>query len=123
MPRLDLSACGLSGTLEWGDGILAALLELIVDDNAIDALPDTLPARAPRLKRLSLERNRVTSIPAAVLESPTLDRLDLKGNPGLTKAAFLQLPGVEAFLDRRQKTRSKDIAGGALGDLGVCGLD
>lgn len=122
LKSLDLADCGLDSLDELASASFAALQELILDNNSIARVPDIIVVTAPRLKRLALEYNKIAWLPADVLKSPNLDRLDLKGNV-ITKSTFLKLDGAEDFLKRREKTRLKDTAGGAIADLGVCGLD
>ena len=87
-----------------------------------------------KLKSLSLKNNKIcvlnTSfteknpqpIPAELFtETPIID-LNLAGNR-MTNTQLNEFKGFEEFLERRQKLKSKNIYGGALTDLGVCGLE
>jgi hypothetical protein len=48
--------------------------------------------------------------------------LNLEGNH-LTKAQLLDMQGVSTYMERRQSAKEKNLAGGALFDLSLCGLD
>lgn len=123
LKTLDLRSCGIR---DLSDNIvkstLSLLQELLLDENLVEVVPEQLLSACPKLKRLSLEHNRIKTLPSVLLKSPNLDRLDLKGNP-ISKSTFLKLDGVDDFLKRREKTRLKDTAIGAIADLSVCGLD
>lgn len=108
LKTLDLSRCGLVHF----DFVFPNLTDLNLDDNKLSVMPDA----CPKLKRLSLQRNRIITFPPSLLL--LLDHLELKGNI-ITKAEFLQIDGVDDFLKRKQKTRVK----GTLTDFDVCGLD
>ncbi|KAJ8605211.1 hypothetical protein CTAYLR_000444 [Chrysophaeum taylorii] len=122
LKTLDLADCKLTDIAALAEASLASLLDLILDRNSIPSVPEGLVDAAPKLKRLGLEYNNIVHLPENLLRAPSLDRLDLKGNK-LTKAQFMRLDGADDFLKRREKTRLKDTAGGAIADLAVCGLD
>ena len=113
------SDCGLTALLLFDGALWPALVEVVADGNAIAGLDDALAARAPALRRLSLERNGLAGLPRSLLALKTLDRLDLKGCP-ISKKQFLELDGVDDFMKRREKNRKKEGGGS---DFGVCGLD
>jgi len=126
---LDLSYCGMKGPLfiftqdDTSIGIMASLLELLLDGNQISAIggEDLILIKAPKLRRLSLQYNQLSSFPALLLKSPSpLNALDLKGNP-ISKSTFLAIDGVDDFLQRREATMKKSAA--TIADLSVCGLD
>lgn len=52
----------------------------------------------------------------------SVETLELAGNI-LDKSELVQMEGVEAFLSRREKIKNKNLQGGALLTLSVCGLD
>lgn len=51
-----------------------------------------------------------------------MESLELAGNI-LDKADLVAMEGVDAFLARREKNKNKNLQGGALQTLSVCGLD
>lgn len=51
-----------------------------------------------------------------------VESLDLEGNI-LDKADLMQMEGVDAFLARREKNKNKNLQGGGMLTLSVCGLD
>ena len=81
-----------------------------------------IATKAPALRRLSLARNRLQApgIATSLLRLSSLSHLDLQGNP-LTKRQFLDIPGCDDFLKRREEHRKKQ--GGEFAEMGVCGLD
>jgi len=46
----------------------------------------------------------------------------VEGN-SISKAQLVDFEGFERFLERRAKTKDKDLQGGALADHSLCGLD
>ena len=116
---LDVCGCGLRTLLD-GPCALPSLIDIRADDNAIETVD--LAAKAPSLRRLALERNRLAAagLPSSLLRLPSLGHLDLKGNP-LSKREFLAVPGCDEFMKRREEHRKKQ--GGEMADFGVCGLD
>mmetsp|Transcript_18221 Transcript_18221/g.56079 ORF Transcript_18221/g.56079 Transcript_18221/m.56079 type:complete len:286 (-) Transcript_18221:23-880(-) len=120
---LAVAGCGLTALLDGGgDSRWPALVELLADDNALSCVDNGLAARCPSLRKLTLERNRLEAagVPSALLKLAPLAHLDLAGNP-LSKKAFLDIPGCDEFMKRREKNRKKD--GAAMADMSVCGLD
>ena len=116
---LDVCGCGLRSLLD-GSFSLPELIDLRADDNLIEEID--VATKAPALRRLSLARNRLQAqgIPTSLLRLSSLSHLDLQGNP-LTKRQFLDIPGCDDFLKRREEHRKKQ--GGEFAELGVCGLD
>ncbi len=51
-----------------------------------------------------------------------VESLDLEGNI-LDKADLMQMEGVDTFLARREKNKNKNLQGGGMLTLSVCGLD
>ena len=81
------------------------------------------------MKIVSLRQNAIhalhenaSSLPALVLEQSSIQVLNLHGNP-MTKEEFTQMPGADAFLQRRTQLKNKEIHGGLATDASVCGLD
>jgi Leucine-rich repeat (LRR) protein len=112
------------------DGV-PALVNLIVDDNLLIELPDSI-CLLLKLKKLSLARNRMgkqaitrpgQSIPAALLENSELDHIDLSGNVAICKADVMAFVGIDKFLQRRQALSDKNFQGGAMTDGSLFGLD
>ena len=119
LTSLDVCGCGLRSLLD-GSFSLPELVDLRADDNLIEEID--VATKAPALRRLSLARNRLQAqgIPTSLLRLSSLSHLDLQGNP-LTKRQFLDIPGCDDFLKRREDHRKKQ--GGEFAEMGVCGLD
>jgi len=109
------------------------LVELKLDRNQITAISGDIFAAAAwgKLKSLSLESNQITSssrsgtpqtLPAGLFTSTCLHDLNLKGNP-LQKRELMDFDGFEKFLERREGVKKKDLDGGAMVNLTLCGLD
>jgi len=85
----------------------------------------------PSLRHLDLSYNRCTpeSFPPQVFTHTPLQGLALEGNdPSLSVTAFLELEGVDAFMQRRTKAKNKGVGGcwfapGGISSFGFCGLD
>jgi Leucine-rich repeat (LRR) protein len=103
-----------------------------LDSNVIVSLREEL-GRLTKLKTLSLKNNYIQvkstnfsasnpqPIPASVFENTLLIDLNLHGNK-LSSTQLNEFEGFEAFLERRKKVKSKNLYGGALVDMSVCGL-
>lgn len=64
----------------------------------------------------------VQAISQKLFANSNVDSLELSGNI-LDKSELVQMAGVEAFLSRRENNKNKNIQGGALVTLSLCGLD
>mmetsp|Transcript_11144 Transcript_11144/g.20861 ORF Transcript_11144/g.20861 Transcript_11144/m.20861 type:complete len:222 (-) Transcript_11144:2013-2678(-) len=118
---------------EFCENLSSCLTELNLDHNLIASLPRAMGLLV-KLKSLSLESNRIVvlstsfdqkhpqPLPEDLFVSTPLIDLNLKGNR-MTNGQLNEFQGFEAFLERRQKLKSKNIHGGALTDLGMCGLE
>lgn len=62
------------------------------------------------------------SISQALFTVSAVESLELAGNL-LEKNELVAMAGVDVFLTRRQKHKNKNLQGGALLELSVCGLD
>ena len=101
--------------------------ELRLDDNQIDFLPPNM-GKLTKLKSLSLRNNQFTvtstvfternpqPIPQSLFADTSLIDLNLHGNK-MTNTELNQFEGFQAFLDRRQKVKSKTLV-----NLSLCGL-
>lgn len=90
----------------------AALEELNLDSTGITSLPSNI-SQCPRLVVLSVQSNKLTSVPVEILrDSPLLHTIHLEGNDTLTQGVFLDLPGADAYMARRKARIDKQIAGG-----------
>ena len=110
----------------------AKLVELNLDNNVIVSLPNEI-GQLKKLKALSLKNNyiRVKStnfsesnpqpLPASLFADTLLIDLNLHGNP-LTSTQLNEFEGFDTFLERRKKVKTKNLYGGALVDMSVCGL-
>jgi Leucine-rich repeat (LRR) protein len=125
--KLDLS-CNHLAILPDEINQLSALEELNLDDNAIVSLSDAI-GDLTRLKILSLRNNRLTvtstlfnpasnpqPLPSVLFTDTALIDLNLHGNQ-MTNTQLNQFDGFAAFLDRRQKVKSKTMT-----NFDVCGL-
>ena len=131
---LDLSNNNIE-ILPSGIQHLVALQSLNLDHNALLSLPDEMKALS-KLKSLSLQHNQIHVIrhddnrnnkypqplPSSLFTDTALIDLNLAGNP-MTNTQLNEFEGFSTFLERRQRLKSKNIYGGALTDLSVCGLD
>lgn len=132
LEKLDLSQNNLAAIPPEVANLLS-LTELNLDGNCLVSLPEEI-GKLGGLKSLSLQHNQIqvnsTSfsaakpqpLPAALFTTTPLIDLNLRGNR-LTNTQLNEFKGFDAFLDRRKKVKSKNIYGGALTDLGVCGLE
>ena len=110
-----------------GIGELVNLLDLYIDDNLLEYLPEEVSLLS-KLKKLSAKRNKLTIapnkpqiIPTSFLVHSMVENIDLEGNQ-LTKAEVLSLEGMDQFLERRKALKDKNMNGGALQDYSVFGL-
>ena len=111
---------------------LPSLTEINLDNNVIVALPATI-GQLKKLKTLSIKNNQIRAsntnfsetnpqpLPRSLFEDTLLIDLNLHGNP-MTSTQLNEFEGYAKFLERREKIKSKDIYGGALVNLDVCGL-
>mmetsp|Transcript_31940 Transcript_31940/g.49005 ORF Transcript_31940/g.49005 Transcript_31940/m.49005 type:complete len:294 (+) Transcript_31940:104-985(+) len=133
LEKMDLSGNNLAAIpVEISN--LIALTELNLDNNSVVSLPDSIGSLT-KLKVLSLKNNHIhvtkgvvhsTSNPQPLprslfVDTPIID-LNLHGNR-MTSTQLNEFDGYPEFLERRQKVKSKDIYGGALTNLDVCGLE
>jgi len=112
---------------------LSSLTELNLDGNILVSLPEEV-GDLGALKALSLQDNQIQvnttcfsdewpqPLPVGLFQDTPLIDLNLRGN-NLTNTQLNQFEGFDKFLERRQNVKSKNIYGGALTDLGVCGLE
>eukprot|EP00979_Chaetoceros_neogracilis_P016147 scaffold7146_cov147-Chaetoceros_neogracile.AAC.2 len=115
------------------ENLASCLTELNLDNNLITSLPVEMGALV-KLKSLSLQSNKIhvlnttfdernpQPLPEELFTKTPLIDLNLKGN-NMTNGQLNEFKGFEVFLKRRALLKSKNIHGGALTDLGVCGLE
>ncbi len=133
LEKLDLSNNSIIAVPEDLCNALKSLTEFNLDRNLIVSLPKQM-SNLKKLKSLSLQHNKIRGqttayspqnpqpIPAELFtETPLID-LNLAGN-AMTNTQLNEFEGFAAFLERRQKIKSKNIYGGALTDLNLCGLE
>jgi Leucine-rich repeat (LRR) protein len=112
---------------------LQALNELSLDDNAIVSLPEEIGSLS-KLKSLSLKNNHIQvtggsfsqqnpqPIPASLFTKTPLIDLNLHGCP-MTSTQLNAFDGYATFLKRRETTNTKNIYGGVMANMDVCGLE
>lgn len=132
LEKLDLSHNQLASLPEEISN-LKKLEELRLDNNMIVALPKAV-GKLQKLKVLSLKQNAIAvrsttfsdrnpqPLPASLFADTPLIDLNLHGNK-ITSTQLNQFEGYSVFLDRRQKVKTKDLYGGAMTNLDVCGLE
>ncbi|MCU5783674.1 hypothetical protein MA04_02974 [Alcanivorax balearicus MACL04] len=102
LPELERLMISGSGITAIAGGILdlPKLNTCLLDGNQLQRLPGTF---SPSLRSLSLARNKLTTIPAALAALPELRHLDLQGNPLTALPQDLRdLPGLKLELEKRQ---------------------
>ncbi|KAG5178089.1 hypothetical protein JKP88DRAFT_270600 [Tribonema minus] len=129
LPALQI--CNLSSnaiTSLAGLGGLPALEELLADDNQIAVIEPSI-RELRRLKTLSLRSNCIGSdlsrgqpLAQELFECTAVVVLNLEGNV-ITKTQLLDMQGVSKFMERRERSKDKSLAGGALLNFSLCGLD
>jgi len=128
LEKLDISNNNLAVLPEEISNLLN-LSELNADDNAIVELPNGI-GELKKLKTLSLKNNQISAgerkksyqpLPELLFTNTLLIDLNLHNNP-LSSTQFNEMNGTDSFLERRKKIKTKNIYGGALTNLDVCGL-
>ncbi len=109
---------------------LDTLLELNLSHNQLQELPETVSALT-HLQILLVEFNQIhskspstnnQSIPAPILLSSRLERLELKGNP-LKKWELEEFQGIDRYIERRKALNDKLFQGGITQlEANLCGL-
>jgi len=101
--------------------------------NCIVSLPDEI-GNLTKLKVLSLKSNNIhvdtikfsptnpQPLPSSLFTETLVIDLNLHGNK-MTSKQLNEFDGFNAFLDRRHSVKSKNLYGGALTDLDMCGLN
>lgn len=129
---VELDLCNNRLDTIVGIGNLINLVVLLLDDNNLTEITNEFGTLI-KLKKLSVKRNKLEqksksdndnqSISADLFTNTNLDDLNLEGNVKLTKTHVLNMTGVDAFMERRKKTKDKSFKGGALTDHSLFGLD
>lgn len=132
LEKLDLSFNNLAA-IPPEISNLCALTELNLDSNVIISLPNEI-GQLKKLKTLSLRNNYIQvnstkfsesnpqPIPASLFVDTLIIDLNLHGNK-LTSTQLNEFEGFDVFLERRKKVKTKNLYGGALVNMSVCGLD
>ncbi|GMI19941.1 hypothetical protein TrRE_jg2848 [Triparma retinervis] len=127
---IDLCDNNLSGVLPPAMSVLKGLVELKLDRNSISGMDAGIFENSgwSKLKALSLEDNQIKStgspqsLPPELFTATCLHDLNLKNNP-LQKRELMDFEGFDSFLEKRGEVKKKDLDGGAMADLSLCGLD
>lgn len=131
LQKLNLSHNHLASVppeISW----LQELNELVLDNNVIVSLPEDI-GKLHKLKSLSLKNNQICArgtfseknpqpLPASLFQQTPLIDLNLHGNP-ITSTQLNTFDGYLTFLERRKTTNTKNLYGGAMANLDVCGLE
>eukprot|EP01084_Bolivina_argentea_P011526 21544_1 len=133
---LVLDNCGICGLLPPLTG-LPKLSDISLDGNCINGIGSNIRL-VPTLKRLSLQGCAIeaerkweeeengklmhASLSPELFTETSLCVLELAGNP-LSKKGLLKMRGFDEFLERRKKNKDKVLAGGAIINHSLCGLD
>ena len=134
LQKLDLSQNHLA-FLPTEIANLQALNELNLNDNLIVSLPEEIGLLS-KLKSLSLKNNHIRVVggsgsfsarnpqplPASLFTNTPLIDLNLHGCP-MTSTQLNTFDGYTTFLERREKTNTKNIYAGVMANLDVCGLE
>lgn len=110
-------------TTTEGLGVLVSLIDLNLDNNDIPEVSEDV-ALCTHLKHLSLKANKVSgkaqdgrqSIPAILFTMTQLDELVLSGNVMLNRTMVWAFEGIDVFVERRRRSRDRNLAGGAAED-------
>lgn len=128
LKELNLSGNRLTDTS--GLGVLVSLVHLNLDGNTLEELSEDI-ASCTKLQHLSLKNNKLSgkaisredsqSIPESIFILTALDNVDLSGNVMLSKAMVMEWRGIDAFIERRRKSKNKNLQGGAATDHSIFG--
>ena len=134
LEKIDLSYNQIAAIPEaFCEHLSSCLVELNLDNNLITSLPVAIGSLV-KLKSLSLQSNKIcvlrTSfdsrnpqpLPQVLFTKTPIIDLNLKGNR-MTNGQLNEFAGFEEFLERRKHLKSKNLHGGALTDLDLCGLE
>ena len=75
-------------------------------------------ARHGTLRKLT----KMQAISRGLFADSSVESLELAGNI-MDKTDLMRMEGVDAFLARREKNKNKNLQGGGMLTLSVCGLD
>ncbi len=106
-----------------GLGVLVSLIELKLDNNNITEISADL-SLCQKLKHISVSNNKISgknsigeqSIPSGIFIDTQLDELILNGNSMLSKKMIYDFEGIDIFIERRRKSKDRNIIGGAAAD-------
>ena len=71
---------------------------------------------------ISIRVSNIQAISRGIFADSVVESMELEGNI-LDKADLMKMEGVDAFLARRERNKNKNLQGGGMLTLSVCGLD
>lgn len=83
------------------------LIEVDLSENLIQELPEGFLQDSDNLQKLDLQGNQLRLLPGSVLQKPSLDRLELDGNPW--DCSCLLLEGLEEGKRVNRTTKLQDL--------------
>ncbi|XP_047446667.1 leucine-rich repeat, immunoglobulin-like domain and transmembrane domain-containing protein 1 [Mugil cephalus] len=87
----------------------ASLMEVDLSANLLQELPLGFLQDSDNLQKLHLQGNQLRSLPNAILQKPSLQKLELDGN--YWDCSCLLLEGLEAVMQTNRTTRALDVVG------------
>ena len=100
--------CGIASLPEDGWASFPQLLELDVSGNKIESLPDGL-SECKKLKILRAANNRLSVVPASVLQGTVVSAVSFKGNQ-FDEKQFEQMEGFGEYMKRRKARLDKSLS-------------
>ena len=122
---IDINISGNRLTNCNGIGILINIITINFDNNNITEISIDI-GNCIKLKSISLRNNQLSgknnnsteqSIPEILFTDTQLDNIILSGNKMLSKSMlYNNFKGIDVFIERRKKSKDRNLAGGAASD-------